>query len=366
MRSFMILLLVAARVSAQPVCSAGTRVPDLGYGFVTCHDCIGSTMQGGVPITRYTGSPAIFQVRANGPAAGKLFDGDTLVSVNGNAITSIEAAIALSTWKDGPITLGVRRGGTLRSVAITPASTCVPSRYSDLYPRVTFAPWRVVRGDSMGLAYTSGLDSVQRWVAKSLDTGRFVLRRDSLDYLAWGTAFWQQKNAAPFGMELRCADCTLRMIKDKSIWAFGSLPMVANVETNSFAARLGLRRGDTLVAVNGLSLLTTEGSTLLSEGSPSGQVTLAWRRDGMALSAGGALPPQSAAVNPLWIEYRYDNRAARQPTRTTQTVGNTTVEIKSPRATSTFDPATNQLRIVIGTDTVLVTAKVRPDTTIRK
>ena len=122
----LVLIATVVRTAAsQGTCPSGRRVPDLGYGFASCHDCVSVLIRNGAHITRFSGEPALYQIRADGPGAGRLNEGDTLVTIDGLSIRTEAAALRLAEFRPGTMRLTVRRNGTSRSVAITPLAVCV-------------------------------------------------------------------------------------------------------------------------------------------------------------------------------------------------------------------------------------------------
>ncbi|NIQ55569.1 MAG: PDZ domain-containing protein, partial [Gammaproteobacteria bacterium] len=64
-------------------------------------------------------------IHPDGPADGKLEDGDVLVAVNGRAVTTAQASEELDALEAGePVRLTVRRGSRLLNVEVTPTRSC--------------------------------------------------------------------------------------------------------------------------------------------------------------------------------------------------------------------------------------------------
>jgi membrane-associated protease RseP (regulator of RpoE activity) len=136
-------------------------------------------------IPGFLGEPVLHHIRPDGPGAGKLQHLDTLVAVDGQSITTPEAALRLYEG-DGLVRLTLRNNGT-REVTIAPGSIC----------------------------------------QKNVPTG-------------FWTAF-QPRTAGWFGLGLKCTgQC--------------SEATIAAIEGTGPAARAGLRKGDYLLAIDGLKL----------------------------------------------------------------------------------------------------------------
>jgi hypothetical protein len=139
--------------------------------------------------------------------------------------------------------------------------------------------------------------------------------------------------AVSLGIGLSCAACSISSgAGGATVWNFTSYPVVASVEARSIAERLGLQRGDTLRAIDGVAINTREGSERLSNLRPGSTVRLEWRRGGNAMSASAAIPPDR------------DSGATTSP-RATLTAGDRSVTIRGRGAVWTQDPRTGELRI---------------------
>ncbi|HKQ59247.1 MAG TPA: PDZ domain-containing protein, partial [Candidatus Eisenbacteria bacterium] len=87
-----------------------------------------------------------------------------------------------------------------------------------------------------------------------------------------------------FGFSLKCDECSAKRgtADTPAVWRFGTLPQVYLVETDGPAAKAGIRRGDVLTHINGISLLTPEGGRKFGATRPGEQVRWTIRRDGTA------------------------------------------------------------------------------------
>jgi S1-C subfamily serine protease len=109
------------------VCAAGEAASgDLGYAATECHGCVISGRHApGEPDMEFDSEPIVSDIRAGGPADGKLEERDVLVALDGKPITTRAAAIQLSWLKPGqPVRVTVRRQEVLTDVEITPAARC--------------------------------------------------------------------------------------------------------------------------------------------------------------------------------------------------------------------------------------------------
>ena len=116
-----------SNAGVEAKCGPGQAVSgDLGYTGTECHGC---TISGkhlvGEPDMEFEAEPILSGIREDGPAAGKLMEGDVLVAIDGQAITTREAAVHLSWLKPRePVQLTVRRNSVLTNVQINPAARC--------------------------------------------------------------------------------------------------------------------------------------------------------------------------------------------------------------------------------------------------
>ena len=113
--------------AAQTTCAPGTAASgDLGYAATECHGCVISGRHTpGEPDMEFDSEPILSDIRAGGPADGKLEERDVLVALDGKPITTRAAAIQLSWLKPGePVRVTVRRQDVLTDVEITPTARC--------------------------------------------------------------------------------------------------------------------------------------------------------------------------------------------------------------------------------------------------
>jgi membrane-associated protease RseP (regulator of RpoE activity) len=474
------LMFVAGIAAAQQTCTSGRQAPDLGYGFLSCRDCLSLTNYNGSQITKFTSQPALFRIRADGPSAGKLMEGDTLVAVDGFAVTSMDAAIRLAEWRPGSMQLTVRRGGSSRTLSITPPPVCASGspqtenlaelqrtlaelsdrirtlearttadarslpEFQDLRARTEYqALLTAPRADSATAVRAPGAPAVTRYqpgatTIGAMDSARAktltsrvrldstlaarllapVVRRpapppavtgrrpldSALAYRRVETApaparlyalpsrtdtaactpapapstapgsaaaaagkvappcigvTWRRAETLPMtyvrptapdsplpplGVGLRCDDClTQRWDNGQYRWVFSKNPVVEAVEPGSYAERIGVRKGDTLTAVDGMALTSRAGGERLGTLAPGQRFELAWRGIGGARTATGAMPVPPALA-----------AARARVLRASTTVGNAVVEVRGGHAVWTRDERTGAFIISGDSITVVV------------
>lgn len=211
-------------------CPGGRIEPDLGFTNIDCADCTLHLAGRGPGWMEFGAPPRVSGVRSDGPAAGRLRDGDVIVSIDGLPVTTAAGARRFATAPIGrPASLGVRRQGRLFTVTVVPDAHCAEEPPSA--PVIKPAPPREAAG-------------------------------------------W-------FGMAIQCSSCGLRQQPDgRYVWWFDSLPTIVALYPGGPAARAGLRAGDTLVAIDAVSFLTEEGGRRFGLAIPGAQVRLKVRRDG--------------------------------------------------------------------------------------
>lgn len=149
-----------------------------------------------------------------------------------------------------------------------------------------------------------------------------------------------------FGFALECTRCQPIGPRGgfgagpRAVWHYDEFPKVAQVAEQSPAARAGIRQGDVLSDVDGMSLLTEAGAARFSSLRAGDDVTLTLERAGKPYSVSIVLGRPAARGGPL------EPDLGPQPSRFTTRVGNTAVDVTSdvPVVAST-DSAGTTLRI---------------------
>lgn len=85
-----------------------------------------------------------------------------------------------------------------------------------------------------------------------------------------------------FGFGFECGECYVKTSPGDSVtvWTFGSHPTVYSVDAGSPAARAGLRRGDIITRIDGVSITTPAGGRRFGNIRPGQQVTWTVLREG--------------------------------------------------------------------------------------
>ena len=395
--TFVLMFAGTAEAVAQGACPNGGVVPDLGYGFVSCHDCLGAIVRDGVTIARFTGEPALHQIRADGPGSGLLSEGDTLVAVDSLAITSEAAAIRLATFRPGAVRLTLRRNGVLRTVAVTARPLCVRSaavetagqRDSATLERQRIAEQRYRLGimtrpeyeramghyalaDSLARidaerGYRAGVltreayervlghyavaDSIARDLARRRYDAGLISRSEYLELIArvgaesatkvGGDTLRSNPPVYGLGLGIECSYCSFQRdsARGPTRWTFSTAPVVAAVEAGSVAAQLGLRVGDTLQTIDDIALTSAQGGARLGALGPSSSFSMGWRRGAATLWARRVAPTTGTTgrTSPAILS-----------------AGHARVEIIGGGATWSTNPRTHEVRIRVDSVTIVV------------
>lgn len=245
----------AAGAQTSPRCPEGhPATGDLGIEYLLC---VAGSCSVNLRTERgfsheFSTEPRIRGIQPGGPAAGRLRDGDILISIDGVLITTREGGRRLANLTPGkPVTLRIRRDGKEMDVAVVPGLGCNMPRLAVLGgSRTTPA---IQRGDRLPFPPPPNL------------------------------------RAAPapvdFGMEIDCGSCGWRFTEDGDV-IFQTLepPVVVSVEPDGPAVQAGLRPGDILLKVDGQSFRLPAGGERLGGLQPGDTVTLQVGRGGVLRS----------------------------------------------------------------------------------
>ena len=219
----------------------GQQAPRRGWFGVqlSCDDCF--INRGGR--VAYSVRPRVSWVEDNSPAyqAG-LRAGDTIVTVDGFDITTPDGFERFANALPGQqVRLGVRKAGQERDVMVTPSANSSSSTIAEFY--------------------TSRARIAQR-------QGIRALQQAYRSPMGW------------LGLSIECEQCQVSTGSRRQNWVFRQPAAVKMVDVDGPANRAGLRRGDTLLAIDGVDLTTPEGGRAFASVEPNQRVTLTVRRDG--------------------------------------------------------------------------------------
>jgi len=232
---------------------------------LTCSECY---IQRGPGRVAYTQAPMISSVESGSPAhqAG-LRNGDTIIAIEGQLLTTPEGFEAFARARGGvPVRLTVRKAGeTQREVTITPSARQSTASIEEFY------------NERLRIAQRRGFEA---------------LRSSFRSPLGW------------LGLSLECENCSMSNVSRRLQTRFRNHPIVEMVDVDGPAHRGGLRRGDTLVAIDDVDLTTTGGGQMFANIEPGQRLTVTIRRGGnerrlpiTAVARPDVTPDELAAFN---------------------------------------------------------------------
>jgi len=252
------------------------RVGDLGILSLDC-DCSYSahsrSTDGRVRLVRrwtFRSEPEVGGIRPDGPAAGKLREGDALTAIDGVLITTRDGARRFAEIAPGATaTLTVRRNGreipvrivadaVCPEMALTPETNVIVISQSDA--RAPDPPTPPVPQIALEVPQTP--ETPEAPEAPQAPQVPEVARRARIAALPMPAI--PTEDALPRGWSgfgLTCRDCGGRPGDEGKppVWKFGTLPTIYFLDPGSPAARAGIQIGDVLTQLDGVSLLTEEG-----------------------------------------------------------------------------------------------------------
>ncbi len=273
-RNALAAVAVATIAGAQrPVCATINAQPDFGYDGIECINCeINGHNQ---PWIVFHAEPLIRNIRAGGPAEGRLREGDTLSEIDGIAITKRAAAEWYARVPAGDtVEFTVKRAGGAIKVPIVAGKKCVINQSFSggglphfLWNfRMANGTWTMSTGKRVQFGPTAN------WFKFS--------KLDSM--VRWTTAFPAARKAGWLGIGIVRRYVIIDSIKvpEEFERPFPEVPEVAVVAPTGPAAIAGIEPGDTLIAVDGMSLLTVAGSERFRRPPIGASLLLTLRRAG--------------------------------------------------------------------------------------
>jgi hypothetical protein len=289
------LIACAARAERQTPCASGAlKVGDLGFSRLDGTNRFTSrahSMNGKLTMTRewsFFSEPRIGDVASDGPAAGRLRDGDVLTAIDGALITTREGGRRFGDVKPGmPVTLTVRRAGRDLDVRIVPGAVCpeealggTPGPVSPRAPSNSFSwtwptPAVTPTPPTPGIAPpapTPPLEPTPEVPATPAPQPVAPLRALPRGWSGFG---------------LTCHECGGEQGEGggSPVWEFGTLPEIYYVDPGGPAGRAGLQIGDVLTHIDNISLLTEDGGRRFGALAPGQRVRWTYLRGGTSRTA---------------------------------------------------------------------------------
>lgn len=259
-------------------------------------------------------------VRLTGDAgSGPLREGDAIVAVDGALITTREGGKRLANLTPGrPVRLSVRRDGRRIEVQAVPSVRCgwLPAWVDtpEPVPPTPPTPPTPTPGSpaptsrtTWSYSYTppasrapSAPETPPTPVVLDLrdDAERAAAdarRAADLERANEARAALVISNRGWFGLGIDCEDCRWKALPADSgvMWVSREYPTIYRVDPGSPAESAGLQRGDVLIQIDGVSLLTPEGGRRFGAVRPGQRVRWGYRRDGrpaVAVAVAAARP----------------------------------------------------------------------------
>ncbi len=183
----------------------------------------------------FTVEPHLWSVDPDGPAAGRVEDGDVLVAVNGDPITSAAGSLHLTQMEAGrPLTLTLRRDEHLIETTVPPVSSC---------ERYTASAGPSERPHSLD-GLTNAYQRTTSYRAAADEQGS-ITSSSTLQVVFVGSKEMEVDSTG------------------EVVWRFREPPTVVRVDEGGPGYRAGLRAGDRITAVNGIPVTRPEGSAAL-------------------------------------------------------------------------------------------------------
>lgn len=248
---FVIISACAFAAGAQESCPEGhPETGDLGISHLLCvgGSCSVNLRTGRGFAHDFSTEPRIEGLEKDGPAWGRLQDGDILVAIDGVLITTREGGRRLANLTPGkPVELRVRRGGKETDVAVVPRLGCN-------------MPMLAVLGG--GSKTTPAIQKAPRTPPSPRPLPAAAAPVD-------------------FGMEIDCGGCGWRR-EPGGLVVFYTLepPRVLSVVPGGPADISGIKPDDILLKVNGIPLTSRDGGEHLGELRPGQPVSLEVGRGG--------------------------------------------------------------------------------------
>jgi membrane-associated protease RseP (regulator of RpoE activity) len=255
----------SAQEQTAATCSAGEwLVGDLGLSGLECN-CVYSISKEGERWWKFRSEPRVGSVRPGSPADGEIEAGDMITAIDGLLITTSEAGERFANISPGDeVTLAIRRGGDrVRLVALVAQAHCERLDITSValqQPVVVLEP-----GVEVDVVPTVEAVPVP------------VVEVAPLLHIAVKIRFpegW-------FGFGIRCnCEVYTEETEESPIWSFREPPEISLVEDGSPADIAGLQRGDLLLEIDGVDIMSEEGGRRFGAVKAGDTVTFKYRRGG--------------------------------------------------------------------------------------
>jgi membrane-associated protease RseP (regulator of RpoE activity) len=289
-----------AHADGGPCSENSPRVGDLGIAGLDCNCTVSASGAVHAPRWRFRAEPVVRLIEPNGAAAGRLLNGDVIVAVNGALITTTEGALRFSDLEPGvPVTIAVRRDGRPHEIRLVPSANCPEAMMARGTPRAMAGdmswtpavapvpPQPPTVPDVPALTATPAAPAAPS--APATPRPPRAPRAPRAPVMAGGLFTPMPvptlEGALPdgwLGIGLSCRQCGSQREPGDThpVWDFSGAPEIWNVEPGSPAAKAGIRRGDVLTHIDGVSLTTADGGRRFGAVRSGQSVRFTLRRGG--------------------------------------------------------------------------------------
>jgi len=296
--------------SAQSTTQPSPRreiVGDLGITAVEC-DCTFDGRSTRARVFRFRSNLIVIGVAPSGPSAGLIFPGDTIFDIDGTPLMTREGGIGLANVRPGQrVTLGLRRAGRAMRVGVTAGSIdadapealgqytpAVPRRLNRYYeypwtPPSTPRPPVPATPAPRASTPTPPMPGQPEFPVTPRPPG--AAPSPWIPAVPPSVAFPEvpPSPASPdgwFGFSLRCSECGWERVGSESTprWESSVAPEIGIVAPGSPADRAGLKTGDRITHINGVSILAPEGSRRFGAVRPGQRIRLTVLRNGTPIT----------------------------------------------------------------------------------
>jgi hypothetical protein len=356
-----------------------TVIGSLGLSDIECNCTFNPGEAGESRIFRFRSNPVVLRVRPGSPSSGILQRGDTLVDIDGVSLRSVDGGRRFANVRPGVrVVLGVRRDGryiraTVIPAAVTRAQSSQLGEYSprvlrpghmydeddEWSPPTTPAPPRAPRAPRPAHSPFPSTPPTPGVAARAMTTRPPTPTAPQAEAAAAAVVapatpeppeppVVPASPASPrgwFGFSIRCSDCGWSRTGDEPYprWESTTHPEVTRVAPDGPAAAAGIRSGDLVTHVDGISILTPEGGRRFGALQPGQRVRLGLLRNGAVIT------------RELRLVARPGFAASTRPLRYTGKLRDVSVEVWSP-AGPTVEQIGDTLIITIGNSVVRLTA----------
>jgi hypothetical protein len=337
----------APRVAkSQPVAGPPppTVIGSLGLSDIECNCTFNSGETGESRIFRFRSNPVVLRVRPGSPSSGILQRGDTLVDIDGVSLRSVDGGRRFANVRPGVrVVLGVRRDGRYIRATVIPAAVtrAQASQLGEYSPRVPRPGDTYDEDDEWSPPTTPALPRAPRAVRPPHSPFPSTPPTPTPPVVPVSPA----SPRGWFGFSIRCNDCGWSRIGHEQYprWESTTHPEVTRVAPDGPAAAAGIRSGDLVTHVDGISILTPEGGRRFGALQPGQRVRLGLLRNGAVIT------------RELRLESRPGFSSTTRPLRYTGRLRDVSVEVWSP-AGPTVEQIGDTLVITIGNSVVRLKA----------